>query len=199
MAAVTQPSEIAREALLRLASRRIPPTPENYRILYHEIAGTQAQEDFPEKALKALASRLPRATAEQVRFCQQLDSAIVGKDWPALSAALSAMLRDFEAEPLDWSGLIDELIGQMERRHAGMTPAKKREAVEHVLTSAGSDPATLHERLQSLLRSWSKLPAMAGTPAPDDATPTRQAEHNSQPVQDGNADPAPARRSSCAS
>ncbi len=33
------PIEIAREALRRLASRRVAPTPDNYRQLYHEIAG----------------------------------------------------------------------------------------------------------------------------------------------------------------
>ena len=70
----SQPIEIAREALRRLATRRIPPTPDNYRTLYHEIAGTAEGEEFPERALKALAVRLPRATPEQVRFGQQLEA-----------------------------------------------------------------------------------------------------------------------------
>lgn len=52
MAEITQPSEIAREALRRLASKRIPPTPDNYRTLYHEIAGTAGSEEFPDRALK---------------------------------------------------------------------------------------------------------------------------------------------------
>ena len=186
MAAITQPSEIAREALRRLATRRIPPTPENYRVLYHEIAGTQAQEDFPERALKVLAGKLPRATAEQVRFCQQLDSAIGGKDWAAISGALNTTLKAFEAEPLDWAGLIEDLLGQMERRHAGLTPAKKREAVDHVLKSAGSDPKNLHDRLQSLLRSWSKSGVATEAPAPAaEAVPEK-----SLSAQDGEADPA---------
>ena len=34
----TQPSDIARETLRQLALRRIAPTPDNYRALYHEIA-----------------------------------------------------------------------------------------------------------------------------------------------------------------
>ncbi len=156
MAEITQPSEIAREALRRLATRRIPPTPDNYRTLYHEIAGTAEGEEFPERALKALAVRLPRATPEQVRFGQQLEAAVAAKDWAGLAAALQAMLKAFEVEPLSWSDLIGDLLGQMERRHAGLTPAKKRDAVNHILESAGADPANLHERLQSLLRSWSR-------------------------------------------
>lgn len=159
MAEITQPSEIAREALRRLATRRIPPTPDNYRTLYHEIAGTSEGEDFPERSLKTLAGRLPRVTPVQARFGQQLDAAISAKDWPALAAALLTVLKTFEAEPTDWSSLIGELLAQMERRHAGLTPARKREAVEHILKSAGADPENLHERLYSLLRSWSRTGA----------------------------------------
>ncbi len=161
MAELSQPSEIAREALRRLATRRIPPTPDNYRTLYHEIAGTAEDELFPERALKALAGRLPRATAEQARFAQQLEAAVAAKDWTALAAAMQSVLKTFEAVSPDWSGLMRDLLGQMERRHAGMTPAAKREAVEHILKSAGSDPANLHERMHSLLRSWSKTAAGA--------------------------------------
>lgn len=161
MAEITQPSEIAREALRRLATRRIPPTPDNYRTLYHEIAGTAEGEEFPERALKNLAGRMPRSTPGQARFGQQLDNAISAKDWGALSVALLAVLKELEADPLDWSGLIWELLSQMERRHSGLTPAKKREAINHILESAGADPANLHERMQSLLRSWSKTGAGA--------------------------------------
>lgn len=37
---MSQPSEIARETLRLLAQRHLPPTPDNYRTLYQEIAGT---------------------------------------------------------------------------------------------------------------------------------------------------------------
>lgn len=36
------PADIAREAFRRLAVRRIAPTPEAYREIYHEIAGLPA-------------------------------------------------------------------------------------------------------------------------------------------------------------
>lgn len=42
MAETKHPSEIARETLRQLAMRRVPPTPDNYRTLYHEISGTAA-------------------------------------------------------------------------------------------------------------------------------------------------------------
>lgn len=158
MAEFTQPSEIAREALRRLAAQRTPPTPDNYRTFYHEISGTTEAEAFPERALKSLAGRLPRATPEQTRFVQQFDAAIQTKDWAALAASLTTLLKDLEAEPPAWRELIGDLLAQMERRHATLTPAKKREAIEHILESAGSDPGNLFERMSSLLRSWSKTP-----------------------------------------
>jgi len=172
MAELTQPSEIARETLRRLATQRNPPTPDNYRRIYNEIAGTAETEAFPERALKALATRLPRAAPEQLRFAQQLDGAIANRDWNELAAALAALLKTHEAEPPAWSGLIAELLAQMERRHAGMTQGRKRESVEHVLASAGSDPDNLFERLTSLLRSWAKTPQSAAADlAPGDAAP----------------------------
>lgn len=190
MADITQPSEIAREALKRLATRRIPPTPDNYRTLYHEIAGTAEGEEFPERALKTLSGRLPRATPEQVRFGQQFDNAIAAKDWTTLQAAMLAVLKELEADPLDWAGLIGELLAQIERRHSGLTPAKKREAVSHILESAGADPDNLHERMRSLLRSWSKSgpgtepSALTGevVPAPEATTSGREPGAALQPA-----------------
>jgi diguanylate cyclase len=88
MAEPNQPSEIAREALRRLAARRLQPTPDNYRNLYHEIAGTAAVEQFPERALKTVVSALPRGTGEQQRFVRQMEAALAARDWGALKAAL---------------------------------------------------------------------------------------------------------------
>ncbi|OIQ94718.1 diguanylate cyclase DosC [mine drainage metagenome] len=157
MAELVQPAEIAREVLRRLAMQRTPPTPENYLRLYHEIAGTTAAEIFPEKSLKILAAALPRATPEQTRFARNLDAAVSEKSWEALKAALLALTAAAGAEPPQWSALIHELVLQLERTHVGLTPAKKREVLDHVLKSSNA-PELLFSRLQSLLRSWSQGP-----------------------------------------
>ncbi len=155
MADIIQPAEIAREVLRRLAMQRTPPTPENYLKLYHEIAGTTAAESFPEKTLKALAAALPRATAEQTRFARNLDNAVAEKSWDGLKASLLALTSAAGVEPPQWSALIHELVQQLERSHVGLTPAKKREVLDHVLKSSNA-PDLLFSRLQSLLRSWSQ-------------------------------------------
>src|SRR5262245_35034267 len=91
MAEPTQPSEIAREALRRLAARRLQPTPDNFQNLYHEIAGTTATEQFPERALKTVVGALPRETGQQQRFARQMEAALEARDWSALRSAVVAM------------------------------------------------------------------------------------------------------------
>ena len=77
MPTLSNPSEIAREALRQLALRRVAPTPDNYHKLYHEIAGTRPDEDaLPEAFVRKLARRLPRDSAERQRHGHQLDQAL---------------------------------------------------------------------------------------------------------------------------
>ncbi len=158
MAEISQPSEIARETLRRLAMSKIPPTPDNYRTLYHEIAGTQAAETFPERAFKAIHTALPRATAEQTRFARQFDTAISGGSWDGIRGALTDLLARSGSEPLGWASLIRDLVQQLETHHVGITSAKKKESLEHVL-SASASPELVFTRLQSVLRSWAQNPA----------------------------------------
>jgi diguanylate cyclase len=155
MADTQQPSEIARETLRQLALRRVPPTPDNYRSLYHEIAGTSAAEGFPERALKAVAAGLPRTSQEQTRFARQIDTAIGEGNWEGIKTTLIDLLNKTAAAPPNWSGLIRELFGQYEARHTGTTPAKKRETLEHVLAASGT-PDILYTRLQSLTKNWAQ-------------------------------------------
>jgi diguanylate cyclase len=149
------PSETARETLKRLAQQRIPPTPDNYRTLYHEIAGTTATEDFPEKSLRTIAGTLPKTTPEQLRFARMIETAVIDKNWDGIRNALTELVSKSAAETLNWSQLIRELLSRLEVRQADLTPARKREALEHVLASSGN-AELLHTRLQGLLKTWSQ-------------------------------------------
>ena len=180
----TQPLEIAREALRRLAMSKKPPTPDNYRASYHEITGAEIVEPFPERSLKALLAPLPRSTQEQVRLARQLESGIAGGNWESFGAALTELFAKSGAEPLPWSSLIRDLVQQLAAHHTGLTTAKKKEAVDHVLTASGS-PELLFSRLQSAIRSWSQAPVADSTdwesaapepsPEPRAASATRDA------------------------
>lgn len=171
MSSFGSPSEIAREALRQLALRRVPPTPEHYRTLYNEIAGTAAEDEaLPEKFLRTLARQLPRDSGERLRLARAFDQAVAAQDDAAAREALAQYLAGLERETQPaWNELIALLLRQWEARHAGWTTARKRESLERVL--GANDPHTLFARLQGLVKSWSQVPAEDAPPAPaDDAT-----------------------------
>ncbi|WP_297365832.1 GGDEF domain-containing protein [Thauera sp.] len=165
MSPLSNPSEIARETLRQLALRRIAPTPDNYRKLYHEIAGTHPDDDgLPEAFVRKLARRLPRDNAERQRNAHQLEQALADGRPKAAEAALERYLDGLKlAEQPVWNELIGNLLRQWEARQTGWTPARKRESLDRVLRAA--DPATLHSRLQGLLKSWSQATTAADAPA----------------------------------
>ncbi|NJA89184.1 diguanylate cyclase [Rhodocyclus tenuis] len=165
MAKPTNPSEIARETLRMLATRRMQPSPENYRTIYQEIAGVSDDDSppFPARDLEALLASLPRDSSEQQRLGRQLEQAIRNQSWDDARTALVDFIQSVSTRAdLGWSELIGDLLRLWEMRHSGLTPARKREALEHVITSAGANNETLFSRLQGLTRSWSATPGAGG-------------------------------------
>jgi diguanylate cyclase len=156
MTDTSQPSEVARETLRQLALRRIAPTPDNYRALYHEIAGSVAEDVFPERALKLIAAALPRNNHESLRLVRDFESAVAQSDWSALRNVLSEGFARSEQLDLNWGILLRDLIAEWDRRQAGLTQARKRDMLDRVLSASGNNPEKLHERLQGLLRAWSR-------------------------------------------
>src|SRR5574343_2084087 len=156
MTTLTNPFEIAREALRLLAGRRIAPTPDNYLTLYNEIAGIRTAESaFPEKQLRSLAAALPQTSPDQLRLARQLDEAVKAENWDEYKNSLAEFIGVLtDVQKLAWSDLIGDLIRQWDAKHAGLTTARKRESLEHILTSSAANPETLYNRLQNLLRAW---------------------------------------------
>ena len=156
MSTPKNPFEIARETLRLLAARRTAPTPDNYLTLYHEIAGTKAaSQTFPEPQLRALANTLPKESPDQLRLARLLDEAIKNANWSDYKKHLSDFVNTLiESQKLGWSDLIADLLRQWDAKHPGLTSARKRESLEHVLSSSGANPDLLFNRLQNLLRSW---------------------------------------------
>ncbi|WP_058616222.1 GGDEF domain-containing protein [Tepidimonas taiwanensis] len=87
MAAPT-PQEIAREAVKRLAARRLPPTPENFQAVYHEVAGTRPLQPFPYEQLRQIGQELPEATPGQQRFKVLYNKAVARHSWDDLRRLL---------------------------------------------------------------------------------------------------------------
>lgn len=155
------PSEIAREVLRRLAAQRIHPTPENFRQLYHDVAGIPDDDEvFPTRHLRQVAATLPRTTPEQSRLARQFDAAFSDGNWESFQQQLAAIISSLTGAPLPWSALIRDLLAQLERHQEGLSSASRQDALERLLEANTSDPALLHSRLQALVRSWAQLPSL---------------------------------------
>ena len=128
MATPSNPSEIARETLKALATRKLAPTPDNYAQAYQEISGTT----------------------------------------PAGATAINTKPGPEAGKDISWSSMIRDLLRQMEIPHKGITLTRKKDGVETVLSRFTSDPDVLHEKLQSLVRSWGS-PASNPNEAPQGA------------------------------
>lgn len=162
MATLSNPSEIARETLRQLTTRRVSPSPDNYRAIYNEIAGIadkfRSTDSFPERELKALLLALPKETPAQQRLSRSLDQTIKSGNWEAYRKSLVDFVKEHGSEEAEvaWADLIAELLRQWETKHISLTQGRKREALERVLATGSNNNDLLYSRLQSLTRSWSR-------------------------------------------
>ena len=94
-AADMNPADIAREAFRRLAVRRIAPTPDAYRDIYNEIAGTPAApavaESPAETMLAEFAARLTEQPGDLADLGRRFNRAVKSRDWESYARTLSAL------------------------------------------------------------------------------------------------------------
>ena len=158
MPPTASPAEIARETLKMLMVRRLAPSPDNYRAIYNEIAGIgELPESFPEREIKALIAALPKELPLQQRLVRELEQALKGKSWEDFKKTLVGFIRERSGEnERNWGELIAELLRQWEIKQAGLTSGRKRESLDHVLSSAAKNSEILFSRLQGLVRAWAQ-------------------------------------------
>ena len=196
MATLSTPAEIARETLKQLMTRRMAPSPENYQSIYNEIAGISdsAGEGFAEREFKALLLALPKETPAQQRLARLLEQSIKEKNGDDYQNTLVEFITEHSSESeLSWADLLGDFLRQWEAKQSNLTPARKRESLEHVLASAPKNSELFFTRLQNLVRSWAQNSAdetvlVDGEIAPQPGTP--------QSASSAIAPPAPASRAS---
>ena len=113
-ASADNPAEIAREAFRRLATRRLAPTPQNYALIYNEIAGiveplaalpeaasasdvaSGASAAVPDPALDdmlaAFATKLHDSPGELHEFGRRFQRAAKARDWDGYGRALAQLV-----------------------------------------------------------------------------------------------------------
>ena len=156
-------STVAREALRQLASKRLPPTPDNYTRTYYEIAspGTKLAQLAPTAMLRELVEIMQRGHPAAIQEAAAMERAIEQADWDGVkSALLKAFGTDNDATRFGalWCQLINDLLRLWETHTPGVTRARKREGLEHVLTSFAGTPELLYTRLRGLVGSWNEVP-----------------------------------------
>src|SRR5689334_7577663 len=130
------PSAIAREALRQLAERRLAPSPDNYARIYFEISAPGRDQASLDPAAMLLALGLRPRGGDWAKDAAALERALATGDWDAVRATLLAAATRGAAgaqESDAWAGVLRELIAQWEARIPGVTQARKRQALEHLL------------------------------------------------------------------
>ena len=138
-------------------TRRMAPSPENYQSIYNEIAGVSDSEGFAEREFKALLLALPKETPAQQRLVRQLEQSLKEKNGEDYQKTLVEFITEHSSESeLSWSELLADFLRQWEAKQSNLTPARKRESLEHVLASASKNSEIFYTRLQNLVKSWAQ-------------------------------------------
>jgi diguanylate cyclase len=131
MAQPKPPADIAREAIRRLASRRLPPTPENFRQAYADVSGETipAEAGWPD-VLRPLMKQWDayQAGLTQARKREMLERVLInfGNDTRQLQDKLAALARTWsegaiaaEAGGAEHDAVGEAGVGQAEDREPG--------------------------------------------------------------------------------
>ncbi|WP_269533795.1 GGDEF domain-containing protein [Chitinimonas sp. BJYL2] len=200
---LSNPTDIAREALRQLATRRIPPTPEHYEDLYHEIEGGKARKAGGANplldAILAMLKAMPKQSPDLQRNIKLISAAADHRDWSGVTAPLVAAIESQGGQATltrPWSELIRDLLVQWDMRSPHFTMARKQESLAKVLLNFGNYPSLLNEKLAALIVSWAEGAGVEGgievagevAPAAAEAASAPVPGSEIQPVAQGNVD-----------
>jgi len=154
------PTEIARETLIQLASRRMTPTPDNFQNIYYSIAGhsREADKQPPDHKLAELLKSLP-ATNDGLTARKVVEQALARRDWTSARTAILALAEikgghsQAPTSSQPWANLLRELIHGLEAGHAGWTRAQKKQTLDTLL-EVKADNATLLTQIDALIATW---------------------------------------------
>ena len=113
------------------------------------MATPNSPSDIARETLKALAARKLTPTPDNYAQAYQEISGAENK------SKSKQELPPTVSPETSWPNLIRDLLRQLDIPHKGITLTRKKEGVETVLSRFASDADVLHEKLQSLVRSWS--------------------------------------------
>ena len=124
------PADIAREAIKKLASRRLPPTPDNFRKAYAEVSGQPAEEaraeprwpDVLRPLMKQWDGRQPGLTQNRKR--EMLERVLInfGGDGASLHEKLGALVKSWSEGASEEAGPVEASDDPDNSAAAGSVP-----------------------------------------------------------------------------
>ncbi len=150
-------SDIARQAFMRLSKEKRPPTPENYRSVYNEIAGIKFSDKSDElgKALQKVLHDAGKRHSRYVAAERTITELLEKQDAIKLEGQLQKLLViDKNLTEVNWSVLIRYLLKQLDTNHKGVTLSRKKEGLSKVLNNFADDANTMGDKIQALVKSW---------------------------------------------
>lgn len=170
------PLELARQTLIQLSKSQSPPTPENYRRVYDEIAGIKSVDNAEVlgKSLEKVLTELGKDRPKYLATSQKIATFIKKRDAENLEDQLRKLLPTSanEADGVNWPTLLRYLLKQLDVNHTGTTLSRKKEGLNRVIINFANDPSQLGEKIQALITSWGD----GQPPASTNSSTTLQAE-----------------------
>jgi len=153
MAEAENPTVIARETFKLLAARRMAPTPRNYQSIFLEISGGGPADAAPGERFAVLVRQLAARNPDD-NALRTLHAALEQNNVEAMGSALLGLTGRVEKNGASEAATaFRDALRQLEVPHRGWTPARKRDSLDRVLGSTGSD-ALLVTRVHGLVRAW---------------------------------------------
>lgn len=165
------PLEIARQTLINLSKKQIPPTPENYARVYGEISGlkTSSSSSTLVQALEKILLESDQKDATHINAVKKTAGLVNENNLPKLEAHLRDLLKPQSMSHIEWGALLRYMLKQLDANHTGVTPERKKDALNRVIINFGKDPLQLSQKIQALTSAWGE-----GLPDIDIATSEKQ-------------------------
>jgi diguanylate cyclase len=161
------PIEIAREAIKQMAVRKVEPTPENYQLIYNEVASIPAPVSL-ESAIKRALKQMPNKTPEQNNWIKRWEKLLDKNNWDALPALLSEGMDASSEQSNQWPDVVRALVQGWDAKHSVLDAEQKKVALEQCLNDFSGD-LLLPQKIQSVAKSWLQFDVSSSPESENDA------------------------------
>lgn len=145
------PTEIARLALRELGQRQLPPTPDNFRRAYDDIAGVKTES--PLQILTRALRDAGTSNSKWLGLAAQMENAAARGDMEALEQLIRQLMPAGNVSG-SWGEVLREVLTELDSNRPGYTRSKKKDAIDRVLSNFGGDAVALASKLQGLVTLW---------------------------------------------